>query len=650
MTSKFKKQPLEFVREDDYVEYFLYPEVSSISELQKLLDEINEIVKEFSKEYIWHKDAFNLKIRDSEEDTVILEDTLKHIDTSSESTKGPILHGVTHYGDNIQDEWFIVALILKLTKNFKGLIARIIDSDGEFLLIEAANHLPKWANPEKCEGKVFLFNGMVHICREAENSEDYSLVKMLEMIRTNSSKFCISNAAFESIHDRVRQYPENIRENHHIATLYVPLAIASILKNRPNLLSAAVLAFCNRDPIDQKVLRAMRYFPPEERVYTSVKFTKCLYAMLMHNHFIPDRRTGWNLPSVKAPEHKAHLNGIKVACGFEILASQANKATDLDSDKNWHRYLDSLKDKNYFQGLLEGSKDYVRLLEKAENFYKEHCNSEKTTTFIAKETLDMLRNVDQDKSELISAQKSLPKEDSDDWLNISSQDLDEMLEKRYGQKSVIQNKISNDGESSKTLSHILSDFLEQKSEFDGIDEPNELNEKKTKKSNKNKKTKGGNIEFNPDEFQAAMQNLLELVIPEDKWDSNSDMSDYDNDDDLEKNLEDMNLGRNGEKSEFDEYMEDMDRELAKTTIGASFEKKKVTKASIDDFDDIEDFQPVDIDANTVKNMMESYKAQMGATGPATNLLGTLGVRLEEQRNKSTCDEKKTNGELKNTTV
>lgn len=36
------------------------------------------------------------------------------------------------------------------------LIIRLWDSDGEFLLIEAADHLPKWCNPESCFEKVII--------------------------------------------------------------------------------------------------------------------------------------------------------------------------------------------------------------------------------------------------------------------------------------------------------------------------------------------------------------------------------------------------------------------------------------------------------------------------------------------------------------
>lgn len=68
----------------------------------------------------------------------------------------PHLHGITFYGENIQDEWFIVELLFHLTKKFDGLIARVIDSDGEFMLIEAAEHLPQWANPDTCMQRVSL--------------------------------------------------------------------------------------------------------------------------------------------------------------------------------------------------------------------------------------------------------------------------------------------------------------------------------------------------------------------------------------------------------------------------------------------------------------------------------------------------------------
>lgn len=123
--------------------------------------------------------------------------------------------------------------------------------------------------------------------------------------------------------------------------------------------------------------------------------------------------------------------------------------------------------------------------------------------------------------------------------------------------------------------------------------------------------------------------MLDLVIPEDKWESNSDMSDYENDDEiLSRNIDEFNRikkeqAKKGDKKDLLHYMAEMDRELAKTTIGKSFEKKQREEGVESDFDDIEDFEPVDIDMNAVKNMMESYKLQGAAAGPTSNLLSSI---------------------------
>lgn len=39
----------------------------------------------------------------------------------------------------------------------------VIDSDGEFLLIEAAECLPNWANPDNCDQRVILFLSIIKV-------------------------------------------------------------------------------------------------------------------------------------------------------------------------------------------------------------------------------------------------------------------------------------------------------------------------------------------------------------------------------------------------------------------------------------------------------------------------------------------------------
>ncbi|XP_063701385.1 protein ecdysoneless [Culicoides brevitarsis] len=601
-------------REDDFVEYYLYPDLSgNAKNIEDILDQINIKIHEYTKEYIWHKDYFSLTAYKTNEDNV-----LGNIFHGVKKTNMPFLHGITHFGENIQDEWFVVSIMLELTRCFDNLVGKVSDSDGEFILIECADRLPKWID-SKFEGKVFLFNGHIRIVvGDNDSANTDSLDELIYKVRNNSNIFCIPNLAFECIQRRISQFPDNVRSNQHIATVFVPSQVAYILKECPEFISYATLAFCNRSPEDEKCLCAMRHFPPENRVYINVKFTKCLYAMLMCNDYRGDERTGWNLPVNHNLEYKAHDLGMKLACGFEILASMNKSKNDLDIHNNWNTFMEKLKEQKYFGNEMENTKDYLLLLEKAQTFYKQSCYTIKTN-MVTRRISELLKNIDFDKNEFSASMKMLPKEDDDNWLTIDSKDLDDMLKKCFDLES-------NEGysKSTKSLPYMISDFLEHKNDYKGVDIKLPSSQKQFV-NNHNKIIQGQeNIDFHPNEFKNAMQNLLDIVIPEDDWDSNSDMDDYDTDEELEKSFNKMDSGIN--KSDFEYYFKEMDKELAETTIGASFDKVKDDK---DDFDDIENFQPVDINTNTVKNMVESYKAQMGNSGPASTLLNTLGVDFSE---------------------
>ena len=50
-----------------------------------------------------------------------------------------------------------------------------------------------------------------------------------------------------------------------------------------------------------------------------------------------------------------------------------------------------------------------------------------------------------------------------------------------------------------------------------------------------------------------------------------------------------------------------------------------TRNDVDDEDD--DFRPVDVDLNAVKNLLESYESQHGVPGPTSSILGGMGMHL-----------------------
>ena len=46
----------------------------------------------------------------------------------------------------------------------------------------------------------------------------------------------------------------------------------------------------------------------------------------------------------------------------------------------------------------------------------------------------------------------------------------------------------------------------------------------------------------------------------------------------------------------------------------------------------DEFTPIDADFNLVKNLLESYSSQQGLPGPASNLLGLMGLQLPKDSN------------------
>ena len=68
--------------------------------------------------------------------------------------------------------------------------------------------------------------------------------------------------------------------------------------------------------------------------------------------------------------------------------------------------------------------------------------------------------------------------------------------------------------------------------------------------------------------------------------------------------------------------------------------RKGKNRNVDDEDD--DFKPVSIDVNTVKNMLESLNAQAGLPGPASNILNSMGISVApveeetENENSASC--------------
>ncbi|XP_061491312.1 protein ecdysoneless homolog isoform X2 [Rhineura floridana] len=631
-------EKLNLVSAEDAVEYqlFLMHEPENPEHLQKILQQyIEGILAHLAPmlvSYIWQNQPFNLKCKPAKGDTPA------HIG------------GLTKFGDNIEDEWFIVYLIKEITKEFAELAARVDDNDGEFLLIEAADYLPKWMNPENSSNRVFFHCGELCIIPLPKSPEEETLLpatnptipQALKLLSIHSGSFVAAKSVRTAVYKRISGYPERIQTFFHRAHCYLPAGIVVVLKQCPALISAAVQAFYLRDPIDLRACRIFKTFPPETRVMTSVTFTKCLYAQLVQQTFVPDRRSGYSLPPQSHPQYKAHELGMKLAHGFEILCSKCSSPSH-DSKKSmlngplWNTFLNSLKKNNYFKGELEGSAQYLDLLHRAESYFQHTVINPQSSVADSpgEEILNILKATSFSLEDFGKETNSLPPEDDNGWLEISPDTLDQILKEVSGTNK--STPPSNEEEQNYDLAEVtesMKAFISKVSTHEGAEIPWSPAE--------------ACVTFDVDSFTNALDKILggnseELDSDDLEEEEEYEFLDSDEESELEAGSREETASQNEPSGTLKSYMDEMDHELASTNIGKSFtNQSKVIGShkvfsSQDPESDLKDnfaaddtnLTPVDIDLNLVTNLLESYNAQDGLAGPASNLLQSMGVHLPE---------------------
>lgn len=629
---------------EDAVQYQLFlvhpdPSDSEAHErfLQRILQNILAEVAHLLVEYIWQHQAFNLRYHPEKGDVPA------H------------LGGVTLFGDNVEDEWFIVYLLKHITRTFSDVAAVVCDNDGQFLLIEAAEHLPKWLDPGSSENRVFLYQGELHILPNRRRSEEVgwpidsvpAVGQALEVLHSHTESCLAKQPIRSALARRLDGYPDKIQQNFHHAHCYVPAGIAVVLSRRPDLIAPAVSAFYLRDPVDLQACRTFRTFPPDTRVMKLVKFTRCLYAQLQQQSFVPDRRSGFTLPARSHPQYRAHELGMKLAHGFEILCSKSGqssseKEASVSSNPLWRGFLESLKKNGYFKSELEGSVGYKDLMTSAESFFRQSITSTHRPDIQnpGQEVMNVLKDASYSLEELKNQEAHLPPEDSDAWLDISPQELERLLEERGGRgvsnatrKTAQPDEELQEEEAGYSLIAVtkgMKSFISAMSSHEGAEIPRScLTEP---------------FSFDPDAVTSALDRLLGSKDDElDSDDFEDDEEDGSDDDEEVQNGESQEQAGAEELDNLRKYMDEMDQELQSTNIGKSFTKnnrasnkadtsKNSSAALMSELE--EEIQPLDLDLNLISNLLESLASQAGLAGPASNLLQSLGIHIPPNADQS----------------
>jgi hypothetical protein len=553
----WKNEALPIV--EDCVEYHIYDK-SEDENLTLKCSSYNSFVADLTKNHIWQDEPFLLTL-------------------STKDHSIPHIFGATRFGDNIEDEWFIVYLLFELSKKYPTLIISMKDSDGEFLLIEASLSIPKWLTPENSDNRVWLCNGVFHIIPKARTPLELlvlptenviSLEKALQILKKNQIDTKVGPKIQEAIQSRFLKGLQSTKESTHVAYCYLPRSIGFILTKFPQLIGHAVRYYYHRDSIQMRACKNLSKFKDiDPVVLTPVTFTRLLYAQLLRQPLdLLPRGLKEIPPSSEVIENKRYALGYKILCGFEILykdlSQRKKRAETKPNSEDYHTDLlyliNSVFDSNAYESFVPSQ--------------SVPSSSEEWLTLSPDEVNDIISEKQQELDAYL--QKKKKKENPEDDNNNDNNNT----KNNKNQKNDNGDEDSVDEENGENpidkLASCVKEFVKNSSNFEGIKNNG------TKSQKKDAQGSESSSEDESDEF--------------------------------------YRMGEDSDEEEIDgdilELMKQMDKDLENTCLNQSFEKKSDNGEGDDD---------VDVDFNLIKNFLSSYSEQHGMAGPVSNLFGHLNI-------------------------
>ncbi|KAF4973805.1 hypothetical protein FZEAL_9224 [Fusarium zealandicum] len=528
------------------------------------------------------------------------------------------LHGITDYSDAVEDEWLIVYILRELTKSHPNLWIRVFDTDGEFLLVEAANVLPKWLNPENDNNRTWIHQGkllMIPVNDVAGlKTRDLTLSHAVEVLKTKPDVLVHSTFVEAEAFYRLEKYPAQIKESIHHSLVTIPRKLAYVLHSLPKSVAPAVEIFYLRDPIALKRVISPSeapIFPPQDLITTSVRFSKVLFAQLRSQRF--DSPPSWKdviqkaskeAPSGEADKVSARLDiGMKLTCGFEMLVANAEKSKS--------RVVRELA--IVLEDLAEDGDDVLP--------------------------------VDQE----IGSWKDSTRDDSEAWMDINYDDFERELDGKRGTPPTDAKSGFGDINTQSDLRKIVSRFESFLNDDDAGVEGAELDDMDyddddDDDSDEDSESEDKEVSFDEEEFARMMREMMGLPSTTPPSTTKAPP----------KSTPPNPPAVDQEDEEIRKLTSDFEAELNQhgaLKLDPSAEKpsriKNAGENSLPDVaeEDENSEQDVDIDLNLAKNLLESFKSQAGMAGPAGNMLGMMGFQLPRDED----DEKEEDQDEEHTT-
>ncbi|KAH7249668.1 SGT1 protein-domain-containing protein [Fusarium redolens] len=567
----------------EYLLFFLDSHVDTrkqLAQIENVRKSAIELAATLTKDYIWQKDEFNLTLKNE---------------------KGLVyLHGITDYSDAVEDEWLIVYILRELSKSHPNLWIRVFDTDGEFLLVEAANVLPRWLNPEIDNNRAWINKGSLLLIpvkdEEGLRARNLELPDAVQVIKTKRDALVHSGFVEAEAFYRLEKYPGQISESLHHSLVTIPRKLAYILHSLPKSVAPAVEEFYLRDPITLKRVISPPQplaFPPEDLITMSVRFSKVLFAQLRSQRF--DAPPSWSevlrkaqkeAPSGEADKIMGRLDiGIKLTCGFEMLAAKA----------------------------------------------------EKSKSRVARELAIELEDLAEDGDEAlpsdedIKAWKDHDRDDSEAWMDINYQDFEKELDGKRENASSNSMSGFGDANTQSDLRKIVSRFEaflnDDSAGMDGA-ELDEMDYDDDDEFDEDSESEDKEVSFDEEEFAKMMREMMGLPSTASSTNTAKKFATHPNPPVIDEEDEEIQKLTTEFEAELNEH-----GALKLDSVEKQPRLKNATQKegenSLADIKEEEENseEEVDIDYNLAKNLLESFKSQAGMAGPTGNLLGMMGFQL-----------------------
>ncbi|VEU21722.1 DEKNAAC102247 [Brettanomyces naardenensis] len=382
------------------------------------------------------------------------------------------IYGQLVYGDYINDLWLVTSLLFNFSFRDNNLYIKVFDQDGEFLLIEGFEKIPRWLMNARTSANRIWINcwNIWAIPEDFMKGQSLTMEDSLKFLSKSYYKMenCTDLTDYLSM-KIVDKYPKEVLENSFVETVTVSRPVFQFIAENPNYLCNAALNFQMEcvfpDGPESQWKFPKSFYKTDDAVDVKVRVSVLAHLYLKQygqnselekgnmltrslDKFVSEDDTlklNWNNSESSVSEYNEEIEKDmlqKELLRYTILRdSIRSKEPDLDKDKNHHEQIsvDAEKGKEILRKLQKfmgedenGNEEADHFVDAEEQFKKDiereggnDISEDDFFEFFCKEALH-LKDEDLEKVRYDEPEFDDEYDDGDDILSIPPSDNDEI--------------------------------------------------------------------------------------------------------------------------------------------------------------------------------------------------------------------------------